>query len=176
MKRQQDGYILVLTLVVLGLVVIIASQLFYLSSGFTSFARVSVRREKAKLLALSGVRIAQAQLFVQAEQKKQGGPGQAGPEQTATSEPQEQGKGKPATQNKASAESKNNLRLLKQVLPILNTWQTTTFTEKKDGFTGSVKTYVSCEDGKISLNVLLGMMTQKGLQKNRKIFWLPYGS
>lgn len=173
MKRQQDGYILVLTLVVLGLVVIIASQLFYLSSGFTSFARVSVRREKAKLLALSGVRIAQAQLFIQAEQKKQAGPGQAGPgqagpEQTATSESQEQGKGKPATQNKASAESKNNLRLLKQVLPILNTWQTTTFTEKKDGFTGSVKTYVSCEDGKISLNVLLGMMTQKGLQKKQK--------
>jgi hypothetical protein len=156
MKKQQDGYILVLSLIILGLVTIIGSQLFYLGSNFSSYVHVSVHREHAKVLALSGVRIAQAQLFVPADEK-----------QATKEESPDDGKAKEKETVKKDG-AHQELQLLRRVLPLLNKWHTISFTREKDGVEGTLQTYLACEDGKIDLNNTLSLMTKKDLTPAHK--------
>jgi len=155
MKQQREGYVLVLTLTVISLLVIIATQMYYLSTGFSSFSRVVIKREEAKMLALSGVQLICDRLYLPAPKK----------EKKDTVKDQKSG---PAPQRQASQQDESqNVLLLQQVLPMLNRWQAFPMSEKKGVDAGEIKVYVACEDGKLHLNNLLSLMSQKGLGPER---------
>lgn len=48
---------------------------------------------------------------------------------------------------------------IEKLLPILNTWKTTTFTESIEGMDGTCHYYISSEDGKIPINALIDWKT-----------------
>jgi len=152
MRTQREGFILVLTLIVISLLVVIATQMYYLSTGFSSFAHVAIRREEAKTLALSGVQLARDRLYlsVPKKEKKEGS----------------------VSQKEASGQNESQDQLLLQrILPVLNRWQSFELNKQKDGVDGEIKIYISCEDGKLHLNNLLSLMSQKGLTPERiKLF------
>lgn len=61
-KRQSQGYILVLTMLILSLATLLVTQLAYQASNHIYFDRTMIDREKAKALAMSGIAIAQSKL------------------------------------------------------------------------------------------------------------------
>ena len=142
----QRGYILVLTMIIVSLLVTLVTQMYYSGTLFSSFASVAVQREKAKMLAESGVSIACGQLYVS---------GAAQPEI-------KQARGAQSVQQEDPIR-----KLLEKVIPVLNTWQTFSFNRKTDGIDGAVHIYVTCEEGKIHLNDLLTLMTDVKLPENQ---------
>jgi hypothetical protein len=58
-------------------------------------------------------------------------------------------------------------------LPILNTWQTFTFTQNSDGFDGKCQLYISCEEGKIDLNSLYDYQKKSWRKEEAKLGGLP---
>ncbi len=174
MRQQREGYILVLTLTITGLLVILGVQIYYLSSGFSSFARIAIKREKAKSLALSGIQLTQNQLYVPPQKKENKNQREVPSQQGKNQKKEAEVKKEP----QEPAESQQ-LILLKQVLPLINRWQKIKFDKKKDGFSGELNTYIACEDGKLHLNNLLSLMAQKGLTEDRlksyRDLWLLLG-
>lgn len=144
-SNQQSGYILVLTMIITSLIILIATQMFRNSSMLSSYSTIFINREKAKALAESGIAIACAQLRINAPNndttKKQG----------PTKQP-------PPDLHKL---------LLENVLPILNTWQTFSFSRATDGVEGTLHIYITCEEGKIHLNDLLTLISDPKLPQNR---------
>jgi len=63
-------------------------------------------------------------------------------------------------------EEKEKQAWTKEFLTTLNTWQTFTLQEKTDGIEGSVKIYVSSEEGKIPINALWDFKNKKFIDKN----------
>lgn len=61
-KQQPQGYILVLTMLVLSLATLLVTQLAYQATNHIYFDRTMIDREKAKTLALSGISIVQSKL------------------------------------------------------------------------------------------------------------------
>lgn len=156
MKQQHEGYILVLTLIIMGILVVISTQMFYVSTSFISFARVAVSREKAKMLALSGVQMACDHFYLPVPKKE------------AQKVKKEEPKGQPLQQQTGQLpQPSQNVLLLKKALMVINNWQSFSFDQKKDGVEGEIKIYVACEDGKLHLNNLLSLMSQKGLGPDR---------
>lgn len=172
MKKLRDGYILVLSLMIMSLLVIISTQIYYLSFGFSSYSHFAIKREKAKMLALSGVQLVRDQLYLPPQEKKEGSKSAEKAEaKKKTEKSEEKGAEKPEEKKAVQPEKKEADRelaaLLARALPILNRWQNTQLTIEKDGIDGEIKTYVACEDGKIHLNNLLSLMSQKGLSEER---------
>jgi flagellar basal body-associated protein FliL len=148
-SNAAPAFILVLTMVIISLLTVIVTQMFFSGSFFSSYAAITRQREKAKVLAESGVRIACAQLYVPvAEAEKSVG---------IVKQPSAQ-KQEPVDQTK---------KLLEQIIPVLNTWQAFTFNQKNDGVDGTLDIYITCEEGKIHLNDLLTLMTDAKLPENR---------
>jgi len=144
-KSSQGGYILLLTLLVMSLVVVIAVQIYYTSSGFTSFCQVAVARERAKVLALSGVQMMRSTLSTAAEKKqKTDAVLKAGKPGTGPVEPSQL----PTAQ------------FLRTIIPILNRWQKVTVVDQST--TGVLSMYLACDDGKFLLN---GVLTKLGFKQ-----------
>ena len=148
-NKTAPGYILVLTMIMISLLTVVVTQMFFSGSLFSSFASIAVQREKAKMLAESGVHIACGQLYIPAAKQEQ---------PVITVGQQKQQKQEPVDQNK---------KLLEKVLPLLNIWQTFVFNQKVDGAEGTVNIYITCEEGKIHLNDLLTIMTDAKLPEKR---------
>lgn len=144
-RSSRGGYILLLTLLVMSLVVVIVVQIYYTSSGFTSFCQVAVARERAKMLALSGVQMMRCKLFVAAEKKQKKDPvisnvSKAGP-------------------GVADLSQLPVVQLLRTVMPVLNRWQKVTVTDQSG--TGVLSMYLVCDDGKFLLNGILTILGNK---------------
>lgn len=164
MIKQQtaSGYILVLTLLVVSLMVVIATQIYYTSSGFTSFCQVAVARERAKMLALSGVQLIRSELCIPAPKKEkkavsfvpQAKQSQQPAAGGAQAQPQEEQEQPPAVQ------------LLRYVFPKLNRWQKVTIADQAS--TGVLSVYLACEDGKFLLNGMLTALGNKKVPENIK--------
>ncbi|MEX0940269.1 MAG: hypothetical protein WDZ41_02835 [Candidatus Babeliales bacterium] len=60
--KKSEGYILVLTLMILSIITIIATQLFNRGTVHIHFDQTMIEREKAKTLALGGIQLAFSQL------------------------------------------------------------------------------------------------------------------
>ena len=52
MNKVREGYVLVLSLIIMGLLVLIATQVYNLSYNFSAYSHFVIKREKAKMLAL----------------------------------------------------------------------------------------------------------------------------
>ena len=125
---KQPGYILIVTLMMTGLTLTMATYMFIKGQLHMSYMRSMASREKAQSLALSGIAVAQSQLTQFVEKKED--------------------------QNKKPSEQERIKQFLKRVLPALNRWQEFTLTEKADGIQGVIQVCIMCENGKIDINQL----------------------
>lgn len=137
-KQQRSGFILVLTLMILSLAVVIITYLFNRGTTNIVYMHAMIEREKAKMLALSGIQIAIAQLAqeIKIEQKKSAGT-QGG--------------------NGAQPQSDDQLltkKLLERIVPTINRWQKFNLKESTDGIDGTIDICITCEQGKLDINQL----------------------
>lgn len=142
-KNKKKGYIVIIALVMLMAMTIVTERMIRAVFSGSIFAKTIEEREHAKMLALSGINVAIAQLNQQPymlESKHNGIVPDSDTKQGPWS----------ATRN-----------FLKVVLPVLNKWQTFSFTHKKDGFEGELKICLTCEQGKININDIFDFNTKK---------------
>jgi hypothetical protein len=147
MHHKKDGYILILSLMIISLAITLVTYIFYIGSVQMPFSYTMIHREKAKQLALSGIQIAIAKLSQEIEIKDEGKkPGQpASPAQPAPAG----GENKKA---EAWPQEQAAQKLIKEIVPTLNRWQTFALKEEYDGIDGTIKICMGSEDGKIDLN------------------------
>jgi len=138
MKRQ-PGYIVLLTLMVLALTTTIVTQIFFQSRLYSFFIPLSLEKERARQLALSGISLAIAQLslqdtyFQKPEDKK------------------EEAASKPSGQKESVTHAK---ALLKTLLCVQGRWQTFALRHEVDGIDAELGICITCEDGKLNINQL----------------------
>lgn len=154
-KRACNGFILIVTLMILSLAMVLISFMINRSTIFFPLAQTVIEREKAKELALGGLQLASSQLayadVVEHEEKEK-------PEKKTLAKQDE----KKSTDEKKQAEEKpqeskagaQDKQMLKTLMPVLGRWQTVTLDAAKDGLEGEIKICIMSEDGKINLNEL----------------------
>lgn len=132
MTKQTNGYILIVTLLMIASMTAIGTYIYLRSTVFFPFARTVYEREKAKELALGGLQIAIRQLSQFDESQ---------PDQSTPSQPAKQ-----------KQEAGGPPQLFARLMPIINRWQTFTLQKKIDGVDGSIQVCLACEEGKININ------------------------
>jgi len=154
--KNESGYVLVFAMMMIALIVLLTTRIADLSSVHVSFAKVMIDREHAKMLAWSGANIAMAQLSLQ-EDKKKGG-------EKAPKEP----KGK-MPQKVATGWTEQEAKFfLKNIVPILNEWQTFDIKKKDYGINGKIKIFISSEEGKVDLNRVFDFEKRKFFGQGKK--------
>jgi hypothetical protein len=177
MNKVREGYVLVLSLIIMGLLVLIATQVYNLSYNFSAYSHFVIKREKAKMLALSGVQLMRDVLYSpplkeekgkdsKTPEKEKGSDQKKAPEKDEAEAKGNKGSKEDSVQKKKKEDAALGALLIR-VLPLLNQWQKLKLTQQKDGVDGEIKTYLACEDGKLHLNHLLGLTVQKGLSEER---------
>lgn len=139
--HARGGYIMIFTLLVVAASMVIVAYVGRRGSVHAPFMKMAIDREKAKLLALSGVQVAIAQLAkVPATQESPAAQsGQSGD--------------KAANNGKAtSGADKESQDFLQRILPSLNQWQKFELTQETDGIDATIQVCLMCEEGKINLN------------------------
>src|SRR5579871_261793 len=127
--RQQSGYILMLTLMMLALMTFVATYLISKTTGYAPAMRMFVDRQKATMLALGGIQVALSQLAVYPQSKE-------------------------GEQAKSASKDQEAVTLLKKIMPSLNRWQSFTLKKERDGVTGTLQLCITCEQGKLDINKL----------------------
>lgn len=143
----KTGFILPLTLGIIGLAIALVTYMVNNGRAFSPSAKTMIEREKARMLARSGIEIAMSQLSLpdkKEAQKTAAKPGEAKKEQ----EP-------------ASTEEKQTETLFSFIVPRINTWQKFSLTRAIEGMQGEIGVCVMCEEGKLDLNVLYDSATGK---------------
>jgi hypothetical protein len=137
MKTKESGYILVLTLLVISVLTILTTQVFYQSSANLTLMDTLIKREQAKILALSGIQLAIDRLSVHIEKDEK--------------KVQESLSG---DKKQSITSSVDNLykELLNRVLPALNKWQTIELKETEDELDAKLNICICCENGKLNIN------------------------
>lgn len=140
----QAGYILVMALMIIALVVLITGVMTDVGDSYVPYMSAMEQRQQARLLAVGGIACAQSQLgrIVEPEAKK--------------NEPGE----KKAPEKKPTPELEATT-LLKDLLPILNSWQTVELKYERDGLDGMIQFLIACEDGKLNINELFDFKAKK---------------
>ncbi|HEV2916963.1 MAG TPA: hypothetical protein VGW78_04400 [Candidatus Babeliales bacterium] len=144
-NKNQSGFILVMTLLMISLGMLITSSLFDRGSSYTPFAHAVIDRQKAIFLAYSGLALTESQLLHPAQTEKE--------KQEATTESK--------TAPKPPTDQEDMQQLLTTLLPVLNKWQTFIFTDERDGIDGTLKICIMSEDGKLNINKLYDFKTKK---------------
>ncbi len=128
---NQQGYVLVLTVMMLSIGILMISQFVQQGMVHVHFDRIIIDREQARSMALNGIQLAMSQLSVL--------------DTTTTT-----------TDNNKSTQD-----FLEKVFPALNRWQEITFNGAKDGVDGTIKFCISSEDGKIDINQVFDFQKKK---------------
>lgn len=139
--HKQEGYILLLTILITSLMVVIATFIFTRGSIFVPFADTVIKREKATMLCLGGVEIGLGMLHLPAEEKKEA--------EQKTEQSADQKKIPTPPESPVTVQAK---MLFKQVIPYINRPQTITLQQKNDGMNGEIICVLSCEEGKLDIN------------------------
>ena len=151
---KKSGSVVVFSLMILSVIVVLTEQLFRSVYVSSSFIVAMIDRERAEMLALSGINLAIAQLLPDKKEKK--GEKEATTEDQLPDENQQ-----PSEAGKKPAKDDKTKRFLMRVLPHLNRWQTFNLQEKFDGIDAQIKICVSCEHGKINLNEVFDFEKQE---------------
>lgn len=138
MQQHKPGYIVILAVMIIAAMTALVTSVINRVMVYTKLQYVLADREQARLLALSGVQIALAQLS--AEQAK---------EINNKKEPE-----KKAAMNISGPKPEEKAAQFKTVLPLLNKWQQFAFAEDQGGVAGACEIYIAAEQGKINLNAL----------------------
>lgn len=157
MNYTKPGYILVLTLIVLGLGMAIATRMFYQASAYLPLASLVAKREQAKTLALGGVQLAISHLSGPQQEKKSDLGYTKVVRRYKTTDASGGERDVTAKVKEVSAEG----QFLERVLPGINRWESFNLTEEVDGVDGRVAFCITCEDGKINLNNMYDFRKRK---------------
>lgn len=157
--NNKPGYILVLTVMILSLTTLVATKLYVKARIYNTYLPLSFKREQARMLAVSGISIALAQLSVQDQKITFKDEKKVSPVAATGMQDQRAGKGNSGLKEQGFGQNPqeaqyNARRLLKTLLLVQNTWQTFLLTSEKDGIDAVIKICITCEDGKINLNHL----------------------
>lgn len=138
MSFKKVGFIIPLTLILIAMVTVIMTAMYRTGSIFVPFGDTMLKRDQARLLALSGIEVGMAQLasFGEEQQKKEAMPAM----------------GTMLRRGFGTATDTTDKRFLADVLPVLNQWQQFTLTKQADGLNGQIVIAISSEAGKINLN------------------------
>jgi len=134
-SQSNCGYIMILTLLMVGAAMMIVTYVGHRGSFYLPFSHMLFDREKAEMLALGGIQVAIAQLAKVDEKEAQPSSAKA-----------------TADRAKESQSASDEQAFLTRILPTLNRWQQFDLKEETDGVDGQIKICVMCEEGKINLN------------------------
>lgn len=152
MNRKNNGYILVVTLMILSLAMILVS---FIINRFTVFAPsiyTMIEREKARSMALSGLEMAMSQLGYADVIEREEGKGDQGAKQSQSQQQKQQQTLQQAPQGQQQTlQSKKMFLTLYQ---LINSWQAVHLDAITDGIDADIKFYITAEDGKININEL----------------------
>lgn len=143
MCHKKNGYILILSLMIIALAVTLVTYIFYVGSVQMPYSHTMINREKAKLLALSGLQIAIAKLSQEVEIKEES------KKPNSSESPGKQAENKKAEPTPLDQAAQ---KLIKEIVPTLNRWQTFALKQEYDGIDGIIKICMGCESGKLDLN------------------------
>jgi hypothetical protein len=145
--KRSRGSIVVFSLMVLSVTLVLTEQLLRSVYVSSSFVKAMVDRERAQVLALSGVTLAIAQL---------------------TPDKEKQEEKKPATlivplgdKGEKTPRKQEQKYFLRRVFPHLNRWQVFQLNEKTEGIEGEIKICISSEEGKININEVFDFEKQE---------------
>lgn len=139
--EKRPGYIIVLTLLVTALAVALVTAIVRQTFTYRRSLTASFEKTRARMLALSSLEIALAQLSLVVPKDK-------APSQPAQKSPTPQAKPGQAGDKKDPI-----VQWSQQVLPLLNRWQKFEF-DGTGGLEGTVRIYLSSEHGKINVALL----------------------
>ena len=126
-QHKKPGYVLVLTLMIVSILVIIATRLFYKASAYSGFSTTILNSQKAKQLALSGVQLAISRMLIP-----------------------------PINVEKDTSEEAIDQaieeKFVGRLFPVLNMWQEYKAKDSSGQEEGLIKYYIACENGKLNLN------------------------
>jgi len=145
MHHHKKGYIIVMTMLIIGLSVAIVTYIYKRGTLYGPLAQLAAHKEKARMLTQSGLQIALAQL---------------GEPQAKKEEPQKEAQASQKTP--AAPSGSNETALLYQtLLPRLNRWQPFDLKEEIEGVDAKIKIAIGCEEGKINLNQIYDFSKKK---------------
>lgn len=147
MKKRSSASVLLYVLMFVAAMTMLLQHMLRSLLVSSAFVKTMVNREKAVVLATSGLSIALAQLSLlrpDSEKKEDGKKGEDKKDKEPSPMPAEAGKEK-----KGESPIK---KFFAKVYPHLNRWQSFNLTEKIDGFDGRIDVCITCEQGKINLN------------------------
>ncbi len=158
LSRKSDGFIMIVTLMMLALGVVIVTFMASRTSTYVPYVYNRLERSQAIELAMGGIQLAMSQLAnadIVEKVDKQDGSSQPQAQQPQQNQQQQSqgGQQKPQVQQLSSAGQRAQA-MLNNLMPILNTWQQFSFKEDRDGVDGEIKICIMSESGKINLNEL----------------------
>lgn len=152
--KKQAGYILVLTMIMMAALSAIVVYIF--NRGMTAIPLIGlvIEREKAKMVAFSGIEVARSRIVALHDKPEQA---KKEPEAGQPSNKTEN----QSSDNKETQKQNPDQQFVQQILPCLGRWTTYVLKEHIDGVEGELKLCITCEDGKINLNKIFDFKTHK---------------
>lgn len=139
-RNHKSGFILPLTLSIIGLAIALVTYIVNNGRAFTPVAKMMVEREQARMLARSGIEIAMSQL--------------------STPDKKEEAKKAPSKDGEQAApeqKGKEEETLFSYIMPRMNVWQTFPLKRAVEGIQGEIGVCLMSEEGKLDLNELYDM-------------------
>lgn len=157
--RRQPGYILVFSMIFISTIVALSFIISNRSIFYTNYSKFFVNREKAKMLARSGLQIAMAQLAMNQNPDK-------GAKDTVSGSGAQQGKaGSDATKLWSEKEAKD---FIKTIWPNMYKWQEFKFKADKWAVDGSIRICIGAEEGKLNINYTYNFEEKKFVGQDKK--------
>lgn len=149
MQSNKQGYILILTFFFIAISVVLITSILRQSSNFLKNAQLMRDKEKAKILALSGIQLALDQVSL-------------------IEEPQEPQEGKGNQPEHQKQNQSGTAKWFNKLFLVINKWQTVNVTQAAYGVDGYIKYFISCEQGKIDLNNFATILEKESKQTNQQ--------
>lgn len=144
--KKKSGYILVFTMIMMAALSAIVVYIFNRGMTAIPLIGIALEREKAKMVAFSGIEVARSLIVGIHNQPKK---------QSKTTEQQEQASTKQDESSTNQKEKQNpDQQFLQHLLPRLGRWTTYELKGSIDGVDGQLQLCITCEDGKINLNTI----------------------
>ncbi len=163
-----SGYVLALAMGFIAIVSVLVTGLVHRVMVFHRVQYALIEREQARLLALSGVNIALAQLtdVKKADEKKKEGQQAPAAQAPAPKTPAAGGAQQPQPQAAKQPQQASMQSQLKKLTALLNRWQTFSLKEAGEGIDGTCEIYLTSERGKIDLNSIYDFAQRKFVKRD----------
>lgn len=147
-EKQQPGYILIFSMMFIAMIIALSMIISNRGSLHVNYAKFMINREKAKMLAYSGLQIAMAQLAIKEKKEEDVGNAELGKDKSGASSSGAKSSG----DSKKLWTEKESKEFIKTVWPNMYKWQEFKLTEKNYGTDGIIKICIGSEEGKLDIN------------------------